>query len=403
MRASWIFVLLVFPLALVAEGAPPLEPGDIVIAGGTHDGSPPGLCSSVLCRIEPLTGAATPISNALPGNGGDVAILNATTVLVNPTVGAAADLLRVDVTTGSFSTLAARSATDRFRELSVTLDGRIFALTNAGIVRIDAMSGAVTLITPGVEWEGLAAEPTGALMTTRFFDYLPPEFPFFPAYEFVRVDPTTGATTPLGDTVLDPNGVAKLEVAASNDRFLFAPSGLSQDGLIHRFRPGVGQLQIWGGEFLQTTLADLAVAPDGSLLATLWLYPGSEPGLVELYRLSPNGGVLASFDYDFAVAGLDVMRNPACADGADNDGDGATDHPTDPGCLDAVSDRENPKCDDGIDNDGDGAIDWDGAGVGPADATCQGQAWGNREAQTSCGLGVELVALLFVLRRIAPR
>ena len=40
------------------------------------------------------------------------------------------------------------------------------------------------------------------------------------------------------------------------------------------------------------------------------------------------------------------------------------DFPDDVGCGDAVSDLENPACDDGIDNDGDGATDF------PADAGC---------------------------------
>ncbi|MDX1383346.1 MAG: right-handed parallel beta-helix repeat-containing protein, partial [Thermoanaerobaculia bacterium] len=54
----------------------------------------------------------------------------------------------------------------------------------------------------------------------------------------------------------------------------------------------------------------------------------------------------------------------ACADGLDNDGDGAVDFPQDPGCASAASDVENPACDDGLDNDGDGAID------SPGDDAC---------------------------------
>lgn len=53
-----------------------------------------------------------------------------------------------------------------------------------------------------------------------------------------------------------------------------------------------------------------------------------------------------------------------CADGLDNDGDGAIDFPYDRGCASASATVEDPACDDGIDNDGDGAVDW------PDDASC---------------------------------
>src|SRR5689334_4417329 len=59
----------------------------------------------------------------------------------------------------------------------------------------------------------------------------------------------------------------------------------------------------------------------------------------------------------------------ACADGQDNDGDGLTDFPADPGCTSASDSNETdppppPVCSDGLDNDGDGKIDF------PADPGC---------------------------------
>ncbi len=60
-----------------------------------------------------------------------------------------------------------------------------------------------------------------------------------------------------------------------------------------------------------------------------------------------------------------------CSDGIDNDGDGLTDFPADPGCADANDNDEfnaSPppvaQCSDGIDNDGDGLTDF------PADPGC---------------------------------
>ncbi|MBA3737054.1 MAG: DNRLRE domain-containing protein [Actinobacteria bacterium] len=55
--------------------------------------------------------------------------------------------------------------------------------------------------------------------------------------------------------------------------------------------------------------------------------------------------------------------SPACSDGLDNDSDGLTDHPADPGCTDASDTDETdapppaPACSDGLDNDSDGLID----------------------------------------------
>jgi hypothetical protein len=52
---------------------------------------------------------------------------------------------------------------------------------------------------------------------------------------------------------------------------------------------------------------------------------------------------------------------PQCRDGDDNDGDGRTDHPADPGCTspddDSEADEPTLACLDGIDNEGDGRID----------------------------------------------
>jgi hypothetical protein len=60
-----------------------------------------------------------------------------------------------------------------------------------------------------------------------------------------------------------------------------------------------------------------------------------------------------------------------CNDGFDNDGDGYTDFPDDPGCANKNDGSElNPlvECDDGSDNDGDDAIDYnDGGCSGPTD------------------------------------
>ncbi len=75
-----------------------------------------------------------------------------------------------------------------------------------------------------------------------------------------------------------------------------------------------------------------------------------------------------------------------CFDGLDNDLDGLTDFPDDPGCRGSGSIREDPQCDDGVDNDGDSLVDL-------ADPGCLGQSWVARE-QHGCGVGGELALVL---------
>ena len=70
-----------------------------------------------------------------------------------------------------------------------------------------------------------------------------------------------------------------------------------------------------------------------------------------------------------------------CSDGIDNNGDGKTDFPEDPGCSSPADDAETtvcpgascPACSDGLDNDGDGQTDF------PADTSCHA-AGGTSEA-----------------------
>lgn len=69
---------------------------------------------------------------------------------------------------------------------------------------------------------------------------------------------------------------------------------------------------------------------------------------------------------------LSTGQPPACNDGIDNDGDGRTDYPEDPGCASPEDPSELdplhlPQCADGIDNDGDGRIDFDQNGNGIVD------------------------------------
>jgi hypothetical protein len=108
-----------------------------------------------------------------------------------------------------------------------------------------------------------------------------------------------------------------------------------------------------------------------------------------------------------------------CDDGIDNDGDGRVDFDLatyvylgnettppdsegDPGCVDPTWGTESPRCQDGIDNDGDGTMDYDAglsangsADPGGLDPQCAGRPWLDSEASSpGCGLGAELALLL---------
>jgi len=103
-----------------------------------------------------------------------------------------------------------------------------------------------------------------------------------------------------------------------------------------------------------------------------------------------------------------LTKPPPCGDGVDNDGDGFTDYPSDPGCRDQTSVAENPKCQDGLNNDNQTGIDFDGGAslnggtpIDVADPECT-LPWRNRESP-GCGLGFELVLLAPLFACLAVR
>lgn len=89
------------------------------------------------------------------------------------------------------------------------------------------------------------------------------------------------------------------------------------------------------------------------------------------------------------MAGDMRCRLSACIDGIDNDGDGKTDYPNEPGCDSILDDDEAdpataPECSNGLDDDTDGQTDY------PADMQCRAASWGN-EACVQSEAVVEIV------------
>ncbi len=102
----------------------------------------------------------------------------------------------------------------------------------------------------------------------------------------------------------------------------------------------------------------------------------------------------------FDLEAVGVLHTTACANGVDDDGDGAVDL-LDPGCRDPAWPTEAPACENGTDDDGDGGTDWDGAGTGDPDPDCRDRPW--RRTERACGLGAELALLLPLLARLRRR
>jgi hypothetical protein len=116
---------------------------------------------------------------------------------------------------------------------------------------------------------------------------------------------------------------------------------------------------------------DVAAATRSSLLPTstgpgfrvaMILKPTATPTVLPAPTGGPKLTAFPTATPTFLPTATPTPGRPAiCADGVDNDGDGFTDYPTDPGCAN-ISDltETDPSliCDDGLDNDGDALIDF---------------------------------------------
>jgi hypothetical protein len=109
---------------------------------------------------------------------------------------------------------------------------------------------------------------------------------------------------------------------------------------------------------------------------------------IEIWRALEGADPLAGASPAFGSTSPEdaAPSPPACADSFDNDGDGLSDFPDDPGCVTAGSVTERPRCQDGIDTDQDGAIDFDGGAsvnggvpLAAPDPQCAGAPWRDRE------------------------
>lgn len=113
---------------------------------------------------------------------------------------------------------------------------------------------------------------------------------------------------------------------------------------------------------------------DGTIVSYFWDFDGGttnsnteDPGVRTFSATGVFDVVFTVTDNDGATGSdtirVTVVNAPQCNDTLDNDGDGRTDFPNDPGCTSTNDDSEVdpitlPECSDGIDNDADNLIDF---------------------------------------------
>ncbi|MCB0828132.1 MAG: PKD domain-containing protein [Solirubrobacterales bacterium] len=258
--------------------------------------------------------------------------------------------------------------------------------------------------TTGVAAGTLQEWPPGARAQVRYWtDGCPadPDADYLSSDGFsIRTKPTAEGTVSMGFNYLDPAANAFVLEAEAH-----VPAGGSDTVKAHRISECV---EMTPGPVYETTAetaigatevpVDSASVPVGNLAAIDAGANASTQDLAEQRQVTGHGSLLVApldrahpdeakvIDAGLPLApyvmpplppdpSFDDETDPACSDGFDNDGDGKTDYPADPGCtgtndtseVDPVVDPDpDPVCSDGIDNDGDGKTDY------PADPGCTG-------------------------------
>jgi len=127
-------------------------------------------------------------------------------------------------------------------------------------------------------------------------------------------------------------------------------------------------------------VATVTADASGNWSATV---PSLFPGQVVEASAEATGKLVSPNSAASTVAAGSTVT--ACNDGLDNDSDGLTDFPSDPGCLSASDQDETdpPECADTVDNDGDGLTDY------PNDPKCASFADNSESGLPECSDGVD--------------
>ena len=415
-RAQWLLVVLMAGLAGPAL-AVTLQAGDIIVVDAGR--AAPAVPVRVI-RIDPASGAQEVISS-----GGQllapaaISVERANTILIaGIEASGRGSVVRVDPAGGSQTVLSTPYAGLSGLTIRAS-DGSIFVTDpkDRAVYRVNPTSGARTAVGIGPALlfpQAIAAAPDGLLYIADFGS----------TWRTVRINPANGNASPLSPSFQLAAGLAAspgaLWVADSVGRSLTrvdlntaAQSVLSSGNeLLFPYALAVGpgdQLLVadWGSETVAAavvrvdrTTASQSVVSRGGLLV-------QPRGIAVVPARCANGADddgdgLADFPSDPGCASSDddSEKSPSlvCDDGIDQDGDGTIDRPADPGCKDRSSNKENPQCQDGLDNDGDGKFDFDGGAaanggiaLGPLDPQCEFKPSRDKEAPSTCGLGAEII------------
>ncbi len=222
----------------------------------------------------------------------------------------------------------------------------------------------------------------------------------------------------IGYLPINPEHVVDLEIDSSGTLYLLHVQRGAQFKyvqhyggyypMVYAWKPGETETKLFGKSPLTleecNTVVSGAEIPAGTqgTEAGLWFGPEISLGLtndllvheqaIAIFGVPPTPK--RTYAVDDVVAGNRLYFGTfvsKCADGVDNDRDGATDYPADIGCRDEDG-IEDPKCSDGLDNDWDGFIDFDGgewihgAPLTDPDPQCS-SAWDNRERAGKAGCG----------------
>ena len=382
------------------DGAGGLEPDGLVCAEVAR-----GTCSGGLCGSD-LVDAGLEIFSAAGPESGDDATPD--------------DTLRISPLAAHWEDLGPSSTTgDVIEGLAWSTDadllyGVVPTAADDAVVTVDRTTGDIlgtvgTIANGSKRLVALAYDP-GTTVSTADDRLLALESDGT-FEDLVAIDPAApNATTLIGPLAFGaPDGFRGLAYDSLNDK-LYAASPFV-DGVYEIDVPSCSSLcaltQLAG---LDRPVRDASLAYSAKT-GSLYLV-GTQLGVPPLgrrllYSVIDPEAVTSSEQYGldpFTPAALAAMpRKPPCSDGVDNDGDGFTDFPADPGCATANGPRENPACQDGINNDNQIGTDFDGGVsiLGPGngdpngpDPHCTSASRNNERPNAFCGLGAELVLLL---------
>lgn len=333
-EATW----LVCAVLLLARPGASLElaPGDILVAVPA---------SGTVLHVDPDTGAQATLAS-----GGD--LVNPTDAAMAPdgqvyvvdieAFGGGGGVIRVDPSDGSQTEWASGAPFVEPERIAVLPNGDV-VVVDAGanlVVRIDADTQVATPIasTGGASELGMplsvTIEPVGSGGTGGDILIGDGDVPDIGHFGVVRIDASTLAQTVVTSNTFLPVGTTTiLDIVVHPDdgatlaRTFEVPATMAN---VVSFDPNTGQPLLVPPIATGTSFGGIEVEADGSYLVTA--------PLTGVSRIDANG-MLDPVSTIFTPFGLHVVR-AVCSDNLDNDGDGLTDFPGDPGCSSATDASE---------------------------------------------------------------